>query len=414
MRALAQALQPVTWWPVLMCTIVLLSACATWQAPTVSSDATLRARAQSQERSGVRLSAAVLGAEDSLRMFGTDVTDTGVQPVWIEVHNDTDQFMWLLRSGTDPDYFSPLEVAWSAHVRMGGSINEQIDELFDRLAFSNPIPAHGSTSGILFTNSQPVTKLLIVDLLGTRTLVPFTMLLPVPGEAQAVGDLLIAQGDEESVRYDDMKQLREAIEALPCCATTTEGGAGEPLNVVVVGAFGDVAAAASRRGYRRATETDRVSQQLFGRPPDLFVRKTAQAGAPANWLRVWRAPISYRGQEVYLVQAGRPVGGRFLLARERQVRLHPDVDETRNLLIQDFMYSGGLEALAFASGVGAAPRTHPRSIDDGSSYFTDGLRAVLFIGTRPRAFSEVEILDWVPVLRESAAQAARETSDADH
>lgn len=412
MRTLARTWQSVTRLSMLMGTMLMLHACATWQAPIDTSGAPLRTRAQSQERGNVRLSATVLGAEDSVRMFGTDVTRTGVQPVWLEVRNDSDQFLWLLRSGTDPDYFSPLEVAWSAHVRMGGSTNAQIDDLFDRLAFSNPIPAHGTSSGILFTNAQPVTKLLIVDLLGTRTLVPFTMILPVPGEAEAVGNLLHPYAADEITRYDDPEQLRRAIEALPCCATTTSDGAGDPLNVVVIGALDDVAAAASRRGYRRTLEMNQTSQQLFRRPPDLFVRKTAQAGAPANWLRAWRAPISYRGQVVFLVQAGRPVGGRFAEEHDERVRLHPDVDEARNLLIQDFMYSGGLQALAFASGVGTVPRAHPRRTGDGSGYFTDGLRAVLFIGTRPRAFSEVEILDWEPVLQESAVEAAREASNA--
>jgi len=155
--------------------LLALSGCATWQAPLSTDDAPLRARALSDEKSGVRLSATVLGPDDSLRMFGTDVTEAGVQPVWIEVQNQSDQSLWLLRSGTDPDYFSPLEVAWSAHVKFGGSTNDRIDELFERLAFPNPIPAHGTVSGILFTNPQPVTRLLVVDLLGNRTLVPFTI-----------------------------------------------------------------------------------------------------------------------------------------------------------------------------------------------------------------------------------------------
>jgi hypothetical protein len=391
-------------------TLLLLGACATWQPPTDSGDAPLRARALSQERAGVRLTAAVLGADDSLRMFGADVTRTGIQPVWIEVQNDTDQFLWLLRSGTDPDYFSPLEVAWSAHVRMSGSTNERIDQQFEQLAFTNPIPANGTTSGILFTNAQPVTRLLIVDLLGTRTLVPFTMILPVPGEAESAGDLLHVYGDDEIARYDDLQQLRSAIDALPCCATTDHRG-GDPLNVVLIGALDDVAAAASRRGYRRTRDVYPGTQELFGRPADFFVRKTAQSGAPANWLRAWRAPVSYRGQVVFIVQAGRPLGGRFADEHDGPVRLHPDVDEARNLVIQDFMYSGGLEALAFATGVGAVPRARPRPSADDSGYYTDGMRAVLFVGTRPRAFSEVEVLDWEPVLQEHAAAEAMEVSD---
>ena len=74
------------------------------------------------------------------------------------------------------------------------------------------------------------------------------------------------------------------------------------------------------------------------------------------------------------------------------------VDEVRNLLIHDFMYSGGLEKLALVGGVGAVLAAQPRAIAGDGSYYTDGLRAVLFMGTRPRAFSDVEVLDWIPLI----------------
>lgn len=386
-----------------------LGACATWQAPTDTGDASLRMRALSQEKNGVRLSAAVLGPEDSLRMFGTDVTEAGVQPVWIEVRNDTDHFLWLLRAGTDPDYFSPLEVAWSAHVTLGGETNERIDEHFDRLAFPNPIPAGGTSSGVLFTNPQPVTKLLNVDLLGNRTMVPFTLLLPVPGDREAGSEVLHRYDESEIAGYDNLDALRTALEALPCCAGTADGGAGgEPINVILIGNLDDLAAAAARRGYRRTAETG-TTQRLFGRPPDLVSRKTAQAGAPAHWMRLWSAPISYRGETVLLAQAGRPVGGRFATDESDQGRLHPDVDEVRSLVIQDFMYSGGLERLGFLNGVGAVPESQPRATAGGDRYYTDGRRAVLFLTTRPLSFSEVTILDWEPPMQEKAGEAAEGT-----
>ena len=84
------------------------------------------------------------------------------------------------------------------------------------------------------------------------------------------------------------------------------------------------------------------------------------------------------------------------------------MDEARGLLVQDFMYSGGLDKLAFVSGVGAVPRAAPRATADGGSYFTDGRRAVLFFTTRPLAFSEVQFLDWEPVLDEKTVEAERE------
>ncbi len=78
----------------------------------------------------------------------------------------------------------------------------------------------------------------------------------------------------------------------------------------------------------------------------------------------------------------------------------------RNFLISDFMYSGGLEKLAFVSGVGAVPADHPRALAGGDSYYTDGRRVALFLGTRPLTISDVEVLDWEPLSYERAAEAA--------
>jgi hypothetical protein len=45
---------------------------------------------------------------------------------------------------------------------------------------------------------------------------------------------------------------------------------------------------------------------------------------------------------------------------------------------------------------------------DGGGYYTDGRRAALFLVTRPLAFSDVELLDWEPVLPEKQADAGKE------
>jgi hypothetical protein len=336
-------------------------------------------------------------------MLGRDVTADGVQPVWIEVTNDTEAVLWLLRSGADPDYFSPLEVAWPAHGTLSPGTNARIDEHFNQLAFPNPIPVRGMSSGILFTNPQPVTKLLTVDLLGSRMMIPFTLFLPVPGDIVGGAKEVVHQYPAtEIANYEDLDGLRRALAGLPCCATTIDGGDGEPINVVLIGHLDDIAAAANRRGYRRDQSAADASQRLFGRKADLTVRKRAQAGASTSWVRVWRAPLSYRGEMVFAAQAGRPIGGRFPAEGSQGLRLHADVDEVRNDLIHDFMYSGGLEKLAFVSGVGAVRADQPRTLPGGDRYFTDGRRVALFLSTRPRTFADVEILQWEPILPETA------------
>jgi hypothetical protein len=112
------------------------------------------------------------------------------------------------------------------------------------------------------------------------------------------------------------------------------------------------------------------------------------------------------------MQAGRPVGGRTTIADDKAQVLHPDVDEVRNLLVQDLIYSGGLATLGFVEGAGETPKYRSRSDTIGSHYHTDGLRAVMFLLSRPRKLSDFEILDWVPALERREADAAREQTDA--
>ena len=98
--------------------LALAVACSTWQAPADFSTSGLRERAQTATRHEIRVSAAVLSAEDRRRMLGVELDKTRVQPVWVEVQNRTADPLLLLRPGTDPDYFSPLEVAWSVHLSL--------------------------------------------------------------------------------------------------------------------------------------------------------------------------------------------------------------------------------------------------------------------------------------------------------
>jgi hypothetical protein len=65
-----------------------IAGCSTWQAPQHVDEGPLRTRAVSATHHNVRVSATVLGSEDSVRMFGVDIEKTHVQSVWVEVQND--------------------------------------------------------------------------------------------------------------------------------------------------------------------------------------------------------------------------------------------------------------------------------------------------------------------------------------
>jgi hypothetical protein len=75
-------------------------------------------------------------------------------------------------------------------------------------------------------------------------------------------------------------------------------------------------------------------------------------------------------------------------------KIDPDVDETRNYLIQDLWYSQGLVKFGFVKGVGAASITEPRRNLTGDPYFTDGYRAVLWVSGDPIDFEAVKFVEW--------------------
>ena len=69
------------------------------------------------------------------------------------------------------------------------------------------------------------------------------------------------------------------------------------------------------------------------------------------------------------------------------------------------LYSGGLEKLGFVKRSGKLePGSGLQQKDPG--YYTDGLRAVLFFVTRPLTLSDVQILDWEPLLQQREAEVS--------
>jgi hypothetical protein len=93
-------------------------------------------------------------------------------------------------------------------------------------------------------------------------------------------------------------------------------------------------------------------------------------------------------------QISRDIGVRLTLKTLVTHKIDPDVDETRSYLIQDLLYSQGISQFALAKGVGAAPIEEPRGNLTGDPYFTDGLRAVLWVSSQPVAFENVAFLKW--------------------
>ncbi len=377
---------------------VLFGGCATtFTPPPPFNDVALRERAVSVTKDGIRVSAAVPSVEESQAIFGVDLDKKTIQPLWLEIENNSIHRWWLLPTGLDSEYFSPLEVSFGFHKKFSRKANLAIDEHIEALGFPLRIDSGSKVSGFVYTNQDTGLKVVNVDLLGNKRAKNFAMLVPTPGQEVAnekVQKLLERIAGSQTTPVEDESQLRMLLEQLPCCTSSKDGKQGEPLNFVLIGEIDEVFPALVRRNYRYK----KVSPQfLFGRPQDISARKRDRwVPAQPHVMRIWLTSIRFRSKPVWVGQVSTPLGGRFVRTETSQtsVPTDPDVDEARNDLIQDMVYSQFLTKLGFVKGVGRVMASQPRTTPSGSKYHTDGLRSVSLFEHSSVSLSEIEFFDW--------------------
>jgi hypothetical protein len=113
-----------------------------------------------------------------------------------------------------------------------------------------------------------------------------------------------------------------------------------------------------------------------------------------NHLRLWMSPLRYEGVPVWIGQISRDIGVRLTAKTITTHKVDPDVDETREYLVENLAYSQALARLGYVEGVGPAAIGEPRGNLTGDPYFTDGKRVVLWISSTPRDFGDIQDLDW--------------------
>jgi hypothetical protein len=392
---------------------------ATTFKPQSIFEVPFRERSHSKFDEDVRVTAAVLSAKESRQVFGVNLAGKGIQPVWVKIENHDTTPYWLLSSGLDPDYFSPLESAYTFHSKFTPATNKKIDEQFRVMSFRNPIVPHAAVTGFLYVNLDEGIKVVDIDLLGNNKSKFFTFFVQVPGikaDYQEV-DFENLYSKKELVDFDD-NELRAALENLPDSTTNADGTRkGDPLNLVVIGTREDISAAFVRRGWLPAEQTyskaiwktiksfllgsryrySPVSPlYLYGRQQDMAGQKPRHTVHERNHLRLWLSPMRYAGKPVWVGQISRDIGVRFTLKVWPPVthKIDPDIDGAMFALIEDLMYSQQLAKTGFVKGVEAATRSKPRHNLTGDPYFTSGYRVVLVLDRRPFSFEEIQSFKW--------------------
>lgn len=402
--------------------LVVFTGCGSF-SPQPLGQVPFMERAVTQVQNEVRVTAAVLSKEETQQVFDLDLYGKGIQPIWLEIENQSTRDYWFVRRGIDPHYFAPLEVAYMNHYSLSDEANTQMDRFFYEHTLGNYVPPGGLQSGFMFTNLDEGTKSFSVDLWAEDNQIRnYTFFIPVPGlkiDHQEI-DIDSIYSNEHIVRYtsEQENEFRKALEALPCCTTSKDGTElGDPLNLVILGKANsyDIYHAFMRAGW---DETETIysgsaiqtgisalfgaeyryspvsALYVFGRPQDAALQKARGSIHLRNHLRLWLTPLIFDDYEVWIGQISRDIGVRFTTRTFTTHKIDPDVDETREFLLEDLAYSNGLEKAAFVKGVGPASIEKPRSNLTGDPYFTDGFRAALWLSSRMVSIPDIKFLDW--------------------
>jgi len=372
-----------------------------------------------QERDGVKVGVSVLTRQESQAAFGKKLDKSLIQPVWIEIENNSPQPLWLMLHGLDPDYFSASEAA--ALTQRGGiGGNKEIDQYFEKLAIEQFVPQGGSTSGFVFSNLKQGTKEVRVRLLGNQTLLDFDFFVSVPGlraDWQRV-DFYNIYSEDEITDFEDPIEFRSALEEFLCCTTKKDGtGSGDPINLVVVAPNEDSLIGFIKAGWDEAEIISTGSSwrtaksfltggeykyspvsalYIFERPQDISLQKARDTINERNHLRLWLTPWRYQGGDVFIGSISRDIGV-FWTTRTWNLTSHAidsEVDEARNYVVEDLATAQALSAYGFVNGVGEITPANPKENLLGTPWWTNGRRAVLFLSSTPVSLEEIGRLNW--------------------
>jgi hypothetical protein len=383
--------------------LITLSACATRPYHYESTDTLpIRERADTQTEGDIKISASVPGADEALAIFGIPVYERGIQPVWLEIVNNSPERVRFAPTALDPKYFSPLEVAYIHRKGFSKEARAQMDRRFHDSAMPRQIPAGETRSGYVFTHASKGTKSFNIDIFSADTDYSFAFFVTVPGFVPDHADIDFNKlYTPEEVQDYDLKGFRNGLASVPKTTTDQSGqNPGLPIGIVIVGDGIDVLKALLRAGWYESPKTNDADQldkahYLYGRTPDAVFRIQRSNKKDRNELLLWMAPLRVDGKQVWLAQANHFIGQRTQLEQIIfGARVDPDIDDGRDYFMQNLWYSQSLEKLAWLARNDAISIENSRLDFNESEYFTDGHVAVMWLSGKPVSLLEAKSMDW--------------------
>jgi hypothetical protein len=400
----------------LLTLVVLLSACGHQSfAPGDDSAYSFIERARISEKGPLTLRAALPTASEVRALHGLDLHQQDIQPIWLEISNDSNTGYWAAHWSIDRNYFSPAEVAYMNRRGFSAEGYADLERWMLETALPRRIPPGETRSGFVYTNLTPGTKSFNLDVFGFADDFNFTMLIDVPGfvpDYRLVDfESLYAPEDRVDIGIEDVPALLE--NTLPCCASDSRAEArGLPLNLVLVGSGRALLRSLIRSQWRetQASESAVDEPHYFdGRPADgRFYLERDDGASQQLMLDIWLSRWSVSGEPIWVAQAYfREIDSPIVAALRRNVAtaeqatllkrfvgeaVSADLDAPQAFAMQHFWYNQSARKLGFTRGVGRFDADNPGATFDGRGYITRGIRAVVFVADRPVAFGDAELL----------------------
>lgn len=379
--------------------MLLTAACASsFERPAPVDEDQLRERATTKTVDSIRVSATIPSEDESRSIFGVDLRQHEIQPFWLEIENGTDRQFNMLPTGLDPEYFDPLEVAYLYEDTLTDEGHAELAAHIIALSFdSRRIILPGETiSGFVYLYQSHSSLMAEIDLLGRKWSTRISLLVPVLGVDEAQDRIRAHRElytEDDVIEIDDDPTSRTALEGLPCCAADETGNHQKlPLNLVLIGEIEDVAPAFGRRLYRYNPASPLY---VYGRAQDLSGQKISRWVAPQpHTVRLWLTPLRYQGKPIWIGQVSTRLGGRFGESAEEKNRIEPEVDEARNDLIQDLIYSQTVAKVGFVKGAECPITAENHEVSGGQVCHTDGLRAVMVFGSEEVSLARIDTFEW--------------------
>jgi len=381
--------------------------------------------AETKTENGITVTTSVLTSEETDKIFGVNLFSKGIQPVWIDITNNTDIEYVFLPISIDPDYFAPNEVAYLFQGLFGGGeVHPQLSERFNKYGYELDVINPGeSQNGFVYTNFDPGIKYVNITLFSEEIIETFVFYL-VLGDARDEFnevDFNIIYTDDEYKNYYNENDFKIAIQDLHCNVQNKDNNEDVyPINFVFVGSDEDIFSALIRRGWDVTEPFSDVWKKMdskkyfstplfrttpmenfyyFDRAQDVNLqksrKKTVGTVRQRNEMRIWLAPIRFLDKRVWVGSITRDVGTDVDKVKDFLTKkIDPDLDETRSFLVEDMALSQSVNKIGYLNNCEPTNKDNPNINYKNQPWWSDGLVLVLLFDELPNTIGDITFYDW--------------------